>query len=247
MKCTTLILVLTAMAVSATPVCAQSEAIKGMGRTMHGSDDAQWCGNPAATLEKRIAFCESAVKSGRMEARAELAQLYRVQGEYDAALKMVGWLIDRIGGGQDLDEIQAGIYAQMGRFDDARKVADEMQHGPSDEVDKFNEQCWIRAVAGRELEQGLAACNKALDLKKHTADVLASRALVYFKLGRFQDALADYDTVLDEDSHENSARYARGVVKLRLGDAEGGKKDIADAAARDLVVAREMAGYGVTQ
>ncbi len=37
----------------------------------------------------------------------------------------------------------------------------------------------------------------------------------------------------------------RGVAKLRLGDAEGGKKDIADAEERDLVIAQQIAGYGI--
>ena len=43
----------------------------------------------------------------------------------------------------------------------------------------------------------------------------------------------------------NSSRYARGVAKLKLGDKDGGRKDIDDATTRDVIVAQEMARRGV--
>jgi tetratricopeptide (TPR) repeat protein len=104
----------------------------------------------------------------------------------------------------------------------------------------------LRAVAGRELERGLDFCNKAIERKRRIAGFYDSRGLVYFKLGKFQEALNDFTAALDKAPDTDTSRYVRGVAKLRLGDAEGGKKDIADAEERDLVIARQMAGYGVT-
>ena len=64
-------------------------------------------------------------------------------------------------------------------------------------------------------------------------------------MGRFQDALNDYDKAVDESRDAISSLYARGVVKLKLGDKDGGRKDIDYATGRGVIVARQMAERGV--
>jgi tetratricopeptide (TPR) repeat protein len=229
-----------------------------MALTPHGPDDQVWCDNPQSPIEKRISYCRSAVRAGHFDILLDLAELQRIAGNYDAALASIARLTDRM---PDIPtgyastnssewiaalEARSEIYAQMGKFDEARADGDEIQHISVDSAAADNIQCWLRAIAGRELEQALDFCNKALERKPHIAHFHDSRGLVYFKLGRFQDALGDYNAALDENGNIATSRFGRGAAKLRLGDQEGGKKDIADAEARDLAAAKEMAGFGVT-
>jgi Restriction endonuclease/Tetratricopeptide repeat len=56
----------------------------------------------------------------------------------------------------------------------------------------WNNSCWDRAVLGR-LEEALADCNEALRLAPDDPATLDSRGFTYLKLGRFEQAIADYD------------------------------------------------------
>ena len=246
------------LAATAAPGFAQTNAIRNMALTPHGPDDQIWCENPQSPIEKRISYCESAVRAGHFDILLELAKLQRIAGNYDAALASIARLTGRMpdiptgyastGSGDWIPVLEARseIYAQMGKFDEARADVDEIQHVSIDGAAADNAQCWLRAIAGREMEQALGFCNKALERKPRIADFHDSRALIYLKLGRFQDALDDFNAALDENSNLASSRFGRGVAKSRLGDLEGGKKDIADAEARDFAVAKQMGGYGVT-
>lgn len=49
-----------------------------------------------------------------------------------------------------------------------------------------------------------------------------SRALVQFKLGAFDRAVADYDVALKQTLSDADSLYGRGVAKLKSGDTAGG-------------------------
>jgi len=249
-------LALMAIAASTVPAMAQSQAVKSLARGANHSMDAQACADARRTPEERTGFCRSAIKSGHFDMYLDLARLQRIQGQYDAALASLATLTARMPEIPDHPWFQSDdwvpilversiIYALMGRFDDAVKDADTIGRINVGEAENLNEQCFIRAVAGKELEQGLDDCNRSLERKPRVAVTLDSRGLIRFKLGRFQEALADYDAAVGRDSRFASSRFARGVVKLKLGDVAGGNTDIADAEGRDAAVAQELAGLGI--
>jgi hypothetical protein len=74
----------------------------------------------------------------------------------------------------------------------------------------------------------------------------AGRGLVYLKLARFNEARADYDSVLQQDTKAASALFGRGVAKRRLGDMAGGDADISAAKNIDAKIGETYAKYGVT-
>lgn len=97
----------------------------------------------------------------------------------------------------------------------------------------LNSRCWARAVAGVDLEEALGDCDRSIGLDDSllTRD---SRAFVYFRLGRYQDAIAEYDAVLKKNSKNAAALYMRGVAKMRQGmsdvdAAEGMDPDVGAA------------------
>jgi tetratricopeptide (TPR) repeat protein len=257
MKWTVLMLALAATPLFAAPAAAQANTVRGMGNALHGNDDRIGCDNREYPLDRRVSRCEEAVKEGHIEYVLRLARLQAIAGQYDAALASIKRFTDRLA---DIPtaypsinsadwvpalEIRSEIYALTGRLEDAKRDGDELAHIQTDGAEGDNARCWVYAVAGKELEQGLDLCNKAIERKSNISAYYDSRALIYFKMGRFQDALKDYDKAIDENRDASPSRYGRGVAKLKLGDKDGGQKDIDDATGRDLVVAQEMAGRGV--
>jgi tetratricopeptide (TPR) repeat protein len=250
--------VLGLLAALAAPASAQTPTARSAPVIQPGKDDLVWCKNQQASLEQRTRYCEAAVKDGRPDVLLRLARLQQIAGGYDAALASIARLSERL---PDVPTgyaaansrrwlpiltVRGEVYAQMGKFEEARKDADEYERISTDGAAGDNLQCWVRAVAGRELEQGLEHCDKAVARKPRFATFLDSRGMIYLKLGRFQDAVNDYDKALAQNPDMISSRYGRGIAKLRLGDAAGGKADMDDATRRDVTAAQAMAGYGLT-
>jgi len=114
------------------------------------------------------------------------------------------------------------------------------------EVALYNDRCWARAVASIELDMALADCNEALKLKSDFVAALDSRAFLQLRLKRYRDAVKDYDATLKQNGTDPYSLYGRGVAKMRTGDAEGAKTDIAAAIAAQRGIAAEFLSYGIT-
>jgi tetratricopeptide (TPR) repeat protein len=239
------VLVLLALAASASAALASAFV-----------SDATLCRDLRATAESRIAYCRSAIKDGNFDMYADLAHLQRIEGKYDDALASLAILTARLPELLDHPSTQSEdwvpvliergtIYAEIGRVDDAVKDADALGRIVIIEALHLSVRCMVRAVAGKELEQGLDDCNRALERKPDMSATLEARGLLYFKLGRFQEALADFDAALERNRGLGLTRFARGVVKLRLGDTKGGNEDIEEAEKRDGSVALYLAGCGI--
>jgi tetratricopeptide (TPR) repeat protein len=83
----------------------------------------------------------------------------------------------------------------------------------------LNSRCWARAVAGIDLEDALGDCDKSIGLNDN-ATTRDSRAFVYFRLGRFGDAIDEYDAALRANPKNASALYMRGIAKMRAAQAD---------------------------
>ena len=118
------------------------------------------------------------------------------------------------------------------------------------QFNNYDSRCQARARANIDLDQALADCNIALSLAP-VSTIYASRGLVYLRMGRLQDALADYDRACASPPPVVFGFYGRGIVKIRLGDKVGGEADIQTAKAlypKLLVppVDERFASWGVT-
>jgi tetratricopeptide (TPR) repeat protein len=111
----------------------------------------------------------------------------------------------------------------------------------------WGQRCWSRAVICKELQEALEDCNKARALSPTIPQILAYRGLVGLKLGQLDKALADYDAALAMTTNPDNPDwlYARGVTKVRSGDASGGNADMERARLIKAGIAEEFATYGV--
>jgi tetratricopeptide (TPR) repeat protein len=109
----------------------------------------------------------------------------------------------------------------------------------------YNNRCWARAAAGRDLQQALSDCDEWLRLKPNDALTMGNRGFVYFRLNRLDDAIANYDASLKINSGNAYSLYGRGIAKLLKGDTAAGNGDITTAKAAQANIAEDFAKYGI--
>ncbi|WP_374525252.1 DUF3857 domain-containing protein [Sphingopyxis sp.] len=138
-------------------------------------------------------------------------------------------------GGKTRDDYRVEKAAMVGEFGDAEAAIGELDAliatKPGNPA-MLNQRCWIKATRNVHLDTALKDCTSAMELSDSTAQILDSRALVWMRMGRDEDALRDLDAALLQVPGMGSSRFLRAIVYKRVGRA-------ADAAA-DLAIVRQM-------
>src|SRR3546814_13378359 len=83
----------------------------------------------------------------------------------------------------------------------------------------LNNLCWLRGTREIQLDAVLKDCTRAVELGNNAAAVLDSRAMVFFRLGRLDEARADLDAALQLSPGMPASLYMRGIIRAR-GDAK---------------------------
>jgi tetratricopeptide (TPR) repeat protein len=176
---------------------------------------------------------------------------WRGHGDPQSAIKMCTYLIEREPGTHGLVwpyMARADAYGELGQYDLA--LADLGRAIELPYVEKQNAggpqnaRCFLRAELNRDLDAALADCNDALRFKPGNPAMMDSRALVYYRMGRYAEAIAEYDAVLRARSGFAPSLYMRGVARIKSGDAAGAD-DVAAANAKDASVAQGYAKFGL--
>ncbi len=141
---------------------------------------------------------------------------------------------------------RADAQFELGRVDQAIATLDAGIARDKDLASAYNVRCWLLGRANRDLPKAMADCEKALSLKPETASYLDSRALVWFRMGKFDRAIADYDAALDRSPEMAASLFMRGLTKRLIGRTEEGDDDIATAIAISPEIAETFAKYGLT-
>lgn len=160
----------------------------------------------------------------------DLGMYFVEHGQKDAALALVQAQIDAGGKGKAaMVSRKAAMLARAGDRDAALAAATQALTIKPGDPELLNDRCWLRAQLNAELDLALKDCTKSIELSDSTASALDSRALVYFRLNRFDEALADLAAALEQSPSLPASLYMRGIIALRQGKAEEGRRDI-DAA-----------------
>lgn len=200
-------------------------------------------------------------------ARAELLQGHPDAGPADARSGVKSDLdaVSRLAAPDASVRLRVGeLYGRLGDYPEAIDQIDQwLSHHPikRDQANGLNSLCWLRATGNRDLHEALDDCNRALDLRPHAdaetgtligrtlaseePDILDSRALVYLRLGRLEDAVHNYDSALQINPRMPSSLYGRGLAELRMGEKDQGQDDLAAAAKIDSGIAQYFAKMGL--
>ena len=104
-------------------------------------------------------------------------------------------------------------------------------------------RCWVRAIIGHDLEGALADCEKAMQLHPDAANTLNTRGFIFYRQGRFEDAIGSYDASIARDPKVASSYYMRGLARGKLNqDASG---DLAKALSMEPSIRERYAEYGI--
>ena len=171
------------------------------------------------------------------------ADAYYRRGQNDQALKDYTRVIQLKPTAENYVN-RAAVYANMDDLDRAIADNDEAVRIQPDYTYAFDARCRYRALAKKQLEQALSDCNRAAQLSRATT-AFKNRGIVYFRLERYADAIADFDEVLTRAPKAAEALFVRGLCKRRLGDTTAGDADVMAAKATDPQIATFLARFGV--
>ncbi len=167
-------------------------------------------------------------------------------GQRDAGLALLQERIDA-GGENKVDVIaaKAELLARAGDRDGAVALLDETIRTRPGNANLLNSRCWTKGLLDTALDTALKDCTRSIELAEFSAAALDSRALIYFRLKRYDDALADLAAVLDQQPDMASSLYLRGVIRARTGQAAASKADLAAVAIMAPLLAAERKRFGI--
>lgn len=182
---------------------------------------------------------------GSADAIAQFVTLRAHGGAADEALTLVQEKV--AAGGKEKNRflmLQAELLAENGKPTEAISALDAAISAKPGDPALLNSRCWIKGTAKVSLDTALKDCTKAIELSEQSAGVLDSRGLVYFRLGRMDDALADFDAALSEAPDMAASLFMRGVIRKQTG-AQGADADLAAARMIAPRIDEDYARYGI--
>lgn len=188
-----------------------------------------------------------AAAPGNTAVLSRLTMLLAEGGRKDEALALLDPRIEE--GGENLPELlsaKATALAHAGDRDGAlatidRAIADKPGNGRL-----LNNRCWLQGTLNVQLEAALKDCTRAIELSDQVAAMaLDSRAMVYFRQDRFEEAMADLNAALEQRPTAAGTLFLRGVVETRQGKKSEAAADLADARLLDPQVDANYARYGI--
>lgn len=220
----------TAADIEATPevYAAMAEVLMRMGRTDDAISAAERAYGQKGDLGSAAALAEVLALAGRAEEALDLIDGLGLSGD-DAVGALVLW---------------SELAGYAGRADESFERLDDMLVDRPDEVTLLNSKCWVAAIWSQVAEPTGEACDRAVSLSSHSAAMLDSRALHYYRQGKIDAALADIDSALSKEPEMNTTLYLRGVIKLERGDKTGAD-DIRSATRIDPKVAQRFEAFGI--
>ncbi len=168
-------------------------------------------------------------------------------GQKASALELLDGRIAQ--GGEDLTALylaKAEVLARAGEKTAAIDVVDKALTDKPDSPALLNSRCWTAATLNIQLDAALRDCTRAIELgERNTSAALDSRAMVYYRLGRLDDALADLKLALVQRPGSIGSLFLRGVINKQTGRTVDAEHDLADARLLAPQIDAIYARYGI--
>lgn len=179
-----------------------------------------------------------------VEVASHRAELMRYVGKAEEAIA----LLQEQGGTPDEERDLilkiSDFEAQVGRKDEGLLRIEELLLQRPGDPTLLNAKCWYQATWNYQPENLVEICTEAVESADWSPPILDSRAMAYYRLGQYQDALKDLNAALAASPDLTPTLYMRGIVKGAMGDRTG-QADIAKALAIMPSLRRNYALYGI--
>ncbi|WP_308461848.1 DUF3857 domain-containing protein [Sphingomonas folli] len=181
------------------------------------------------------------------EVLSALANYRANHGDGAGAVAMLDQRIERAGSKDRYGWIvsKASVMADAGQRDAALALLDTVIAERPGNADLLNMRCWLRGTGNVALEAGLKDCTKAIELADNPDAALDSRAMIYYRMNRFEDALADVSAALTDSPDLAASLYMRGVLLGRLGRKGESEAALANARLVYPQIDRDYRRYGI--
>lgn len=141
--------------------------------------------------------------------------------------------------------IRALLLADQGKFSAAMDDANAAVAEDPNNAAALNGRCWLKATQNVQLDTALTDCSTAIELTRDVSTPLDSRALVFFRLGRYEQARLDLDRALQQKPEAAASLFLRALVRQKLGDDRGAALDLRGARLLRPSLEASYARYGL--
>lgn len=143
------------------------------------------------------------------------------------------------------DEAEGDRLFARGAYLSAGFAYDEATVDDPNNVPLLIKTCRAFAIDGTQLDRAKSACQRAFQRDVWNPSLRNVRGLLYYRQGRYQDALNDYDVSLKGRPNHAGTLYMRGMTYKKLGKDARGQIDIDAAKQIDFTIDRQLAAYGI--
>jgi tetratricopeptide (TPR) repeat protein len=186
-------------------------------------------------LQEALADAEKArsLDPSSDQVNGTLSSILAETGKLDRARELLDQRIALGGDARDgYRQIKAGLIGEYGDPQEALSLLDGLLSDKPGSPALLNARCWVKATRSVMIDTALKDCTSAIELSTSAYQALDSRALVWFRLARYDEALQDLNAVLNAAPGIAQSRYLRGVILNRMGREK--------EAAMDLTIARQL-------
>jgi len=202
---------------------------------------------PSNDFDGKLADLEKALKIDpqMIEALEMKARVLKRKGDNAAAVALYSKLLEKDPQNWSYHDERGIALWHMGKHNDAMlDFVEEQKFAKT--AKQLNSGCYEKATANVGLEVALDECEKSLKLDPGASYILDSRATVYLQMGKYADAIRDFDSALQKSPRMVSSLMGRAIAKLRLGDLAGARADVAAARKIDSRAIEYFQNAGIT-
>jgi tetratricopeptide (TPR) repeat protein len=218
--------------------------------TASRADDAADCNRAMQAPDAAITACarmlDGASDENRRKILVQRSRAYSLKKQFDSALADVDQIAVLEPNKDTTIMARAYVHAVMKDYEAADADYSEILKLDRNSLVAVVGRCNERSVSKHNTTDALADCDTAVARLGNPSPSLCARGMIYLRLGRFQDALTDYDLAVRNNLPFAKCYYGRGIARLHLGDVEGSKADLAKGLTIMSSVADDFAPFGLT-
>lgn len=150
----------------------------------------------------------------------DLVKIYNRRNDSERARQIIYDAQDQ--GLSDIDaaELNSEILRSNKKFDQANSLLNDLLEDDPDNAFLLSERCFTNALANKNLADAENDCTLAIEIAGKPSYILEKRAIVYWKMGQHDRALADLDRSIHYSKDRSGAHYLKAVIYKDLGKIE---------------------------